>query len=67
VEFSCPSCKKLTRVGKKGVSVLQDNFYVLSLSTAIKAEDDAVYQSDDEEDINTTVRTDAGKSRLVSV
>jgi hypothetical protein len=41
------------------VSVLQDNFYVLPLSTAVKAEDD--------DDVNTTVRTDAAMSRLVSV
>lgn len=59
MEFLCPSCQKLTRVGKKGVSVLQDNFYVLPLSTAVKAEDD--------DDVNTTVRTDAAMSRLVSV
>jgi hypothetical protein len=67
VEFPCPSCQKLTRVGKKGVSVLQDNFYVLPLSTAIKGEDDIAYQSDDVEDINTAIRTAAAKSRLVSV
>jgi hypothetical protein len=57
----------LTRVGKKGVSALQDNFYALPLSTAVKAEDDEVYQSGDEEDINITVRTDAAKGRLVTV
>jgi hypothetical protein len=67
VEFPCPSCQKLTRVGKKGVSVLKDNFYIFGLSTAVKAEDDEVYQSGDEEDISTTIRTDAAKNRLVLV
>lgn len=67
VEFPCPSCQKLTRVGKKGVSVLQDNFYVLPLSTPVKAEDVEVYQSDDEEGISTTIRTDAAKSRMVKM
>ncbi|PNF29297.1 Peptidyl-prolyl cis-trans isomerase A2 [Cryptotermes secundus] len=67
VEFLCPSCQKLTRVGKKGVSVLQDNFYVLPLSTAVTAECDEIYRSDEEEDINTTVRTDGTKRRVVKV
>jgi hypothetical protein len=67
VEFPCPICGKLTRVGKKGVSVLQDNFYVLPLSIAVKAEDDEVYQSDDGETISTPVRMDTAKNRLVSV
>jgi hypothetical protein len=65
VKFECPSCGKLTRVGKKGVLVLQDNFYVLPLSTAVKAMDDDVYQSDDGEEISTTVRMDTAKNRLV--
>jgi hypothetical protein len=63
VQFPCPSCGKLTRVGKKGVLVLQDNFYVFPLSTAIKAKDDEIYQSDDGEDISTTVRMDTAKNR----
>jgi hypothetical protein len=67
VEFLCPSCQKFTRVGKKGVSVLQDNVYVLPLSTTFKAEYDEIYQSDEEEDINTIIRTDGAKRRLVSV
>lgn len=29
VEFSCPSCHKVTRVGKKGVRLLHDNVYIL--------------------------------------
>ncbi|XP_069671468.1 uncharacterized protein [Periplaneta americana] len=43
LEFLCPSCRKVTRVGKKGVAALQDNFYLLPLSAG-----DEVYLSDDE-------------------
>jgi hypothetical protein len=57
----------LTRVGKKGVSALQDNFYVLPLSTSVKDQDDEVYMSDDGEDIDTTTRADTPKKRLVLV
>ncbi|KAJ9579566.1 hypothetical protein L9F63_004751 [Diploptera punctata] len=46
VEYICPSCQKITRVGKKGIDALQDNFYILSLNSAIK--DNDLYQSDDE-------------------
>jgi hypothetical protein len=53
----------LTKVGKKGVSALQDNFYLLSLST----HEDEVYKSDDEEDISTTTTAKGTKNRLVLV
>jgi hypothetical protein len=66
VEFSCPGCQKLTRVGKKGVSALQDNFYVLPLSTSVKAQKDDVYMSDDE-DVSPTTTAGMVKNRLVLV
>ncbi|PSN47603.1 hypothetical protein C0J52_04585 [Blattella germanica] len=49
IEFACPGCHKVTRVGKKGVDSLQDNFYFLSISSATK---DEVYMSDEEGDYN---------------
>jgi hypothetical protein len=54
----------LTRVGKKGVSALQDNFYILFFSSSVNNQDDEVYMSDDE-GINRTTRADTVKYRLV--
>lgn len=65
MEFSCPSCQKLTRVGKKGVSALQDNFYVLPLSTSVKDRNDDIYMSDDGEEIDTTKAAGRVKNRFV--
>ncbi|XP_021940339.1 tripartite motif-containing protein 72-like isoform X2 [Zootermopsis nevadensis] len=67
VEFLCPSCQKLTRVGKKGVSALQDNFYVLPLSTSVKDRNDDIYMSDDGEEIDTTKAAGRVKNRLANV
>ena len=71
MEFPCPSCHKVTRVGKKGVSLLPDNFYV-PLNTTRKTQQDEVYLSDDDDNDNgdgyddSTAKTvDAAKSRLV--
>lgn len=73
VEFPCPSCHKVTRVGKKGVSLLPDNFYV-PLNTTRKTQQDEVYLSDDDDNDNgdgyddSTAKTvDAAKSREVKV
>jgi hypothetical protein len=69
VEFQCPSCQKVTRVGKKGVSLLHDNVYIPVAATR-KAQQDEIYLSDDdhscEDDDTGTLKTfDAANKRLV--
>ena len=48
MEFLCPDCHKVTRVGKKGVRVLHDNVYIRVPSATRKAQQDEVYLSDDD-------------------
>jgi hypothetical protein len=48
VEFTCPSCHRVTRVGKKGVRLLHDNVYIL-IQSASKAQQDEIYLSDDDD------------------
>nr|CAD7432365.1 unnamed protein product [Timema monikensis] len=48
INISCPSCRKVTSVGKKGVSSLQDNFYLEHVQSAVNAMDD-IFVSDEEE------------------
>lgn len=50
VEFTCPGCRKVTRVGKKGVRLLHDNVYIRLQSANRKAQQDEVYLSDDDRD-----------------
>lgn len=64
MEFPCPSCNKVTRVGKKGVSVLPDNLYI-PLNGSRKTQQDEVYLSDDDDDDdddNTAKTVDATKN-----
>ena len=74
VEFPCPSCHKVTRVGKKGVRLLQDNLYIRIQSSNRKAQQDDVYVSDDDrdgggdeedDDTSTPKTSEAANSRLV--
>jgi hypothetical protein len=74
VEFLCPSCFKVTRVGKKGVRLLQDNVYIPVPSANKKAQQDEVYLSDDDredggvgddDDTSTPKTFDDANSRLV--
>nr|CAD7199927.1 unnamed protein product [Timema douglasi] len=48
INISCPSCRKVTSVGKKGVSSLQDNFYLEHVQSAVNAMD-GIFVSDEEE------------------
>ncbi|CAG2056341.1 unnamed protein product [Timema podura] len=48
INISCPSCRKVTNVGKKGVSSLQENFYLEHVQSAVNAMDD-IFLSDQEE------------------
>ena len=76
VEFTCPSCNKVTRVGKKGVRLLYDNVYIRVQSVNKKAQQDEVYLSDDDrydgsgggdedDDTGTPKTFDAANNRLV--
>jgi hypothetical protein len=76
VEFQCPTCHKVTRVGKKGVHVLHDNIYIPIQSANRKAQQDEIYLSDDDrddggggddvdDDTNTPNTFDAANNRLV--
>jgi hypothetical protein len=75
VEFQCPTCQKMTRVGKKGVSLLHDNVYI-RLPATRKAQQDEIYLSDDDrdgddddddddDDTSTPKTNDAANNRLV--
>jgi hypothetical protein len=73
VEFQCPRCYKVTRVGKKGVSLLHDNIYICFHATR-KAQQDKIYLSnddcdgggdDDDDDTSTPKTFDAANNRLV--
>ena len=73
MEFTCPSCYKVTRVGKKGVRLLQDNIYIRIESANRKAQQDEVYLSDDDhvdggdedDDTSTSKTIDEANNRLV--
>jgi hypothetical protein len=72
VEFTCPKCHKVTRVGKKGVRLLRDNEYILIQSANRKAQQDEVYLSDDdhvdggdEDDTSKPKTFDAANNRSV--
>jgi len=76
VEFSCPSCHKVTRVGKKGVRLLHDNVYILVQTDKRKVQQDEVYLSDDgdgdgggddDDDTSTPKTVDAANNRLVLI
>jgi len=75
MEFTCPSCHKVTRVGKKGVHLLHDNLYI-PLPSASKAQQDEIYLSDDDDhdygggddDVTGTPKTfDAANDRTMKV
>ena len=72
MEFTCPSCRKVTRVGKKGAHLLHDNVYIPVQSAKLKAQQDEVYLSDDDDDggggddnASTPKTLDAAINRLV--
>ena len=73
MEFTCPSCQKVTRVGKKGVRLLHDNVYVNVQNANRKAQQDEIYLSDDDrdddgggdDDTSTPTTFDAVNDRLV--
>lgn len=76
MEFSCPSCHKVTRVGKKGVRLLHDNVYILVQTDKRKVQQDEVYLSDDgdgdgggddDDDTSTPKTVDAANNRAVKV
>jgi hypothetical protein len=75
VEFPCPSCQKVTRVGKKGVRLLHDNVYIRFQSAEVYLSDDDRDDDDDDDgggggndvddDTSTPKTFDASNNRLV--